>query len=218
MHLLYGIAYLSSMDHYTKSDSSIDSDGDSAAQQPVEIFQRSQSLVQGALKNENVLEGSETLAYEPLNIDLLQKRALSVFPRNEQVSARTTQPQTPAEDASKSCSSLRNINESSIRCSFKRVQQFGKTAVLAQISVRLAKDYERSRLVNTAAELNSRLPRLKTGVCTDPSGHEFFTLHGQSRGQVNAENMSCFLETIAQDLGVFFAYAKAYGIEVVAGA
>jgi len=103
-----------------------------------------------------------------------------------------------------------------LNCLFTRVVNLGRPAVLARINICLGDEsaYELSRLLRCIAELNVRLPRLKAGVCSDETGRYFLSLHGLSHGQINSENLSCFLRSVTRDLDTFFAYATAYGIQV----
>ena len=108
--------------------------------------------------------------------------------------------------------------ESSLQCCFTRLIERGNPIVLAKINVYLDADSapDLSSLLRYSAELNARLPRLRSGVRSDESGHYFLSFYGQSRGQVTADNMSRFLSAITRDLGVFFAYAKAFNLKVKA--
>ncbi|MEM9087611.1 MAG: hypothetical protein AAGC93_02595 [Cyanobacteria bacterium P01_F01_bin.53] len=108
--------------------------------------------------------------------------------------------------------------ESSLQCCFTRMVERGNPIVLAQVNVYLEASSapDLSALLRYSAELNARLPRLRSGVRSDESGHYFLSFYGQSRGEVTADNMSRFLSAITRDLGVFFAYAKAFNLKVKA--
>lgn len=106
--------------------------------------------------------------------------------------------------------------DAEFQCFFTRIVNSGRPAVLARINVYLGDEsaYELSRLLRCITELNVRLPRLKAGVCSDETGRYFLSLHGLSRGQITSDNLSRFLTSVTRDLDAFFAYAKAYGIQV----
>ncbi len=107
---------------------------------------------------------------------------------------------------------------SSLQCCFTRMVERGNPIVLAQVNVYLEANSapDLSSLLRYSAELNARLPRLRSGVRSDESGRYFLSFYGQSRGEVTADNMSRFLSAITRDLGVFFACAKAFNLKVKA--